>query len=191
MQVTRYADEANGVLIRGLPNVQTTVQGREILHRRRSLGLDPGLPAQALSRVEVYKATTAENLEGGIAGLIDVGLRRPFDFKGFQIAGAARGVYNTESRKVDPIGSLLVSDRWQTGIGEIGALIQRLLHPDPLSQFDPLSGLQDNVPANQQILPASVGRNFTFRRTSVSITGAATASVRRSTGRSSGSPPTI
>ena len=30
VQVTRYLDEANGVLIRGLPNVQTTVQGREI-----------------------------------------------------------------------------------------------------------------------------------------------------------------
>ena len=76
VQVTRYADEANGVLIRGLPNVQTTVQGREIFTADgRSVAIQD-FPAQALSRVDVFKATTAENLEGGIAGLIDVGLRR-------------------------------------------------------------------------------------------------------------------
>ena len=162
VQVTRYADEANGVLIRGLPNVQTTVQGREIFTADgRSVSIQD-FPAQALSRVEVYKATTAENLEGGIAGLIDVGLRRPFDFKGFQIAGAARGVYNTESRKVDPIGSLLVSDRWQTGIGEIGVLINASFTQTRYLNSIRYQGFQDNVPANQQILPASVGRNFTF-----------------------------
>ncbi|MGN7998919.1 TonB-dependent receptor [Sphingomonas sp. 22176] len=162
VQVTRYADEANGVLIRGLPNVQTTVQGREIFTADgRSVAIQD-FPAQALSRVEVYKATTADNLEGGIAGLIDVGLRRPFDFKGFQLAGAARGVYNTESRKLDPIGSLLISDRWQTGIGEIGALVNASFTQTRFLNSIRYQGFQDNVPANQQILPASVSRNITF-----------------------------
>ncbi|MDN4632630.1 TonB-dependent receptor [Sphingomonas sp. PsM26] len=162
VQVTRYLDEANGVLIRGLPNVQTTVQGREIFTAEgRSVSIQD-FPAQALSRVEVYKATTADNLEGGIAGLIDVGLRRPFDFKGFELAGAARGVYNTESRKLDPIGSLLISDRWQTGIGEIGALVNVSFTQTRYLNSIRYQGFQDNVPAAQQILPASVGRNFTF-----------------------------
>lgn len=74
----------------------------------------------------------------------------------------ARGVYNTESRKVDPIGSLLVSDRWQTGIGEIGALINASFTQTRYLNSIRYQGFQDNVPANQQILPASVGRNFTF-----------------------------
>ncbi|GGO91448.1 TonB-dependent receptor [Stakelama pacifica] len=162
VQVTRYADEANGVLIRGLPNVQTTVQGREIFTADgRSVSIQD-FPAQALSRVEVYKATTAENLEGGIAGLIDVGLRRPFDFKGFQIAGALRGAYNTESRKVDPIGSLLVTDRWQTGIGEVGVLVNASFTQTRYLNSIRYQGFQDNVPENQLILPTSVGRDFTF-----------------------------
>jgi iron complex outermembrane receptor protein len=162
VQVTRYLDEANGVLIRGLPNVQTTVQGREIFTADgRSVSISD-FPAQALSRVEVYKATTADNLEGGIAGLIDVGLRRPFDFKGFELAGAARGVYNTESRKLDPIGSLLVSNRWQTGIGEIGALVNVSFTQTRYLNSIRYQGFQDNIPAAQQVLPASVGRNFTF-----------------------------
>jgi outer membrane receptor for ferrienterochelin and colicin len=55
VQVTRYGDEANGVLIRGLPNVQTTVQGREIFTADgRSVSIQD-FPAQALSKVEVYK----------------------------------------------------------------------------------------------------------------------------------------
>jgi len=162
VQVTRYLDEAGGVLIRGLPNVQTTVQGREIFTADGRTVSIADFPAQALSRVEVYKATTADNLEGGIAGLIDVGLRRPFDFKGFQIAGAARGVYNTESRKLDPIGSLLISDRWQTGIGEIGALVNVSFTQTRYLNSVRYQGFQDNVPAAQAVLPASVGRNFTF-----------------------------
>ncbi|HEX8419060.1 MAG TPA: TonB-dependent receptor [Sphingomonas sp.] len=162
VQVTRFADEANGVLIRGLPNVQTTVQGREIFTADgRSVAIQD-FPAQAVSRVDVYKAVTAQNLEGGIAGLIDVGLRRPFDFEGFQLAGAARGVYNTESRKLDPIGSLLISDRWQTGIGEIGALLNVSFTQTRYLNSVRYQGFQDNVPAAQQVLPASVGRSFTF-----------------------------
>ncbi len=162
VQVTRYTDEANGVLIRGLPNVQTTVNGREIFTADgRSVAIQD-FPAQAVARVDVFKAVTAQNLEGGIAGLIDVGLRRPFDFKGFQLAGAARGVYNTESRKLDPIGSLLVSDRWQTGIGEIGALLNVSFTQTRYLNSIRYQGFQDNVPAAQAVLPASVGRNFTF-----------------------------
>jgi TonB-dependent receptor len=162
VQVTRYADEANGVLIRGLPNVQTTVNGREIFTADgRSVAIQD-FPAQAVSRVDVFKAVTAQNLEGGIAGLIDVALRRPFDFKGFELAGAARGVYNTESRKLDPIGSLLVSNRWQTGIGEIGALLNVSFTQTRYLNSVRYQGFQDKVPAAQQILPASVGRDFTF-----------------------------
>jgi TonB-dependent receptor len=162
VQVTRFADEANGVLIRGLPNVQTTVNGREIFTADgRSVAIQD-FPAQAVARVDVYKATTAPNLEGGIAGLIDVQLRRPFDFKGFQLAGAARGVYNSESRKLDPIGSLLVSDRWQTGIGEIGALLNVSFTQTRFLNSVRYQGFQDNVPAAQQVLPTSVGRAFTF-----------------------------
>ena len=161
VQVTRYADEANGVLIRGLPNVQTTVQGREIFTADgRSVAIQD-FPAQAVARVDVFKAVTAQNLEGGIAGLIDVGLRRPFDFKGFEFAGAARAVYNSESRKVDPIGSVLISDRWHTGIGEIGALLNASFTQTRYLNSIRYQGFQDTVPAAQQVLPASVGRNFT------------------------------
>ncbi|MCH7862991.1 MAG: hypothetical protein IH998_15240, partial [Proteobacteria bacterium] len=65
-------------------------------------------------------------------------------------------------RKLDPIGSLLISDRWQTGIGEIGALINASFTQTRFLNSVRYQGFQDNVPAAQAILPASVGRNFTF-----------------------------
>ena len=53
------------MLIRSLPNEQTTVQGRDISTvDRRSVSIQD-FPAQALSCVKVYTATIDDNLEGG------------------------------------------------------------------------------------------------------------------------------
>jgi len=162
VQVERFRDEANGVVIRGLPNVQTTLQGREIFTADGRTVSFQDFPAQSLAKLEVFKNTTADNLEGGIAGLINIGLRRPFDFKGFQIAGAVRGTYNDQSRKYDPNGSLLVSDRWQTGIGEIGALINVSYTRANYLNSVRYQGFQDYLLPSQTVTPASVGRSFTY-----------------------------
>ncbi|MDR6788424.1 TonB-dependent receptor [Sphingomonas sp. BE138] len=123
VQVNRSTDEANGVLIRGLPDVTTTFNGREIFTaENRGVALQD-FPAGALAALEVYKSGTADLIEPGLAGLVNVRSRRPFDFKGFEIAGGIRGNYNDQSGKLDPVGNLLITDRWDTGIGEIGALV--------------------------------------------------------------------
>jgi len=123
VQVARQVGEANQVLVRGLPDVATTFNGREIFsYDGRNVALQD-FPAAALQGLEVYKSTTADQIEGGIAGLVNVRSRRPFDFDGFEIAGAVRGTYNEEAGKYDPNVSLLLSDRWDTGIGEIGVLL--------------------------------------------------------------------
>lgn len=123
VQVSRSGDEANQVVVRGLPDLTTTFNGREIFTGDgRNVALQD-FPAGAIAGLEVYKSTTANLIEGGIAGLINVRSRRPFDIDGFQIAGAFRESYNDQSRYWDPNGNILISNRWETGIGEIGALI--------------------------------------------------------------------
>lgn len=123
VQVNRYGDEVSGVLIRGLPDVATTYNGREFFtaELRRSQLQD--FPAQALAGIEIYKSGTADIIEPGLAGLVNVRTRRPFDFKGLVVAGGLRGTYNDQSRKYDPSGNILISDRWNTGIGEVGLLV--------------------------------------------------------------------
>lgn len=123
VQVSRNAAEANQLLIRGLPDVATVVSGREIFTSTGRFMSLQDVPAELLARVDVHKSSTASDLEGGIAGLIDIRLHRPFDFDGLQVAGTARGTWSNLSDHVDPLASLLVSNRWQTGIGEIGVLL--------------------------------------------------------------------
>lgn len=123
VQVTRSDDEANGILVRGLPNVMTTFNGRELFtveNRRANL---QDFPAGALAGIEVYKSATADLVDPGLAGLINVRTRRPFDFKGLELAGSIRGAWNEQTRKIDPTYNLMLSDRWTTGIGEIGLLV--------------------------------------------------------------------
>ena len=123
VQVERGGGEAGRVLIRGLPNFATTYNGREIFTaEQRSVALQD-FPAGAIAAIEVFKTTTADLIEGGLAGEVDVRSRKPFDFAGLEVAGSLWGQYEKRSTKFDPNGNLLVSDRWDTGIGEIGALI--------------------------------------------------------------------
>ncbi|MCJ2181272.1 TonB-dependent receptor [Novosphingobium sp. 1949] len=123
VQVTRYGDEANGVLIRGLPDIATSYNGREIFTAELRRVQLQDFPAQALAGIEVYKSGTADIIEPGLAGLVNVRTRRPFDFKRMVLAGGLRGTYNDQSRKFDPSGNILFSDRWQLGDGEIGILL--------------------------------------------------------------------
>ena len=102
VQVERFSDEANRVLIRGLPDVATTYNGREIFTAELRRVQLQDFPAQALAGIEVYKSGTADIVEPGLAGLINVRTRRPFDFKGGFIGGGLRGTYNDQTKKYDP-----------------------------------------------------------------------------------------
>jgi iron complex outermembrane receptor protein len=124
----RARGESATVLIRGLPDVVTLINGRNIFSTTgRSLSL-ADVPADLVSGVDVYKSRSADQLEGGIAGLINVRTRRPFDFKGLEFAVAGREVYSEQPDKIDPYASALLSNRWSTGIGEFGALISASYH---------------------------------------------------------------
>lgn len=123
IQVNRYNDEAGDVLIRGLPNVATSFNGREFFTTNdRSLHMQD-FPAGVIAGIEVYKSGTPDLLEPGLGGLINLRSRRPFDVKDTNIAGEIRGSYNDQSETYDPSLNLLLTDRWDTSIGEIGALI--------------------------------------------------------------------
>jgi len=124
VQVNRARGEAAGqVLVRGLPDLTTTYNGREIFTAEtRSVAL-ADFPAGGIASLNVFKSTTADQIEGGLAGLLDVRSRRPFDFEGFELSGATRGTYANQSGQFDPNGNVLISNRWKTGVGEVGALV--------------------------------------------------------------------
>ncbi|MEP6883601.1 MAG: TonB-dependent receptor [Gammaproteobacteria bacterium] len=158
IQISRNAAEANQLLIRGLPDIATLLNGREIFTSTGRFVALQDIPAELLSRVDVQKSARADDIEGGIAGLIDVRLHRPFDFDGFQGAATAREVHSTLSNHNDPVISGLVSDRWQTSMGEVGLLADVSYIRDHYKEE-----ILDNYISTQSIgpVPGSTGANGT------------------------------
>jgi TonB-dependent receptor len=123
VQVVRTGGEASSVLIRGLPDFTTTYNGRDIFTAETRVVALQDFPSANIAALEVFKSTTPSLVEGGLAGLVNVRSRRPFDFKGLEIAGSAWGLYTKQADEITPNGNILVSNRWDTGIGEIGVLV--------------------------------------------------------------------
>jgi iron complex outermembrane recepter protein len=122
IQVGRNIGEVSSVVIRGLPNLSTTLNGNEIFTGvGRGVALQD-IPSELIAGVDVYKSTTPDKIEGGIAGLIDIRLHRPFDFKKPQLALSGQGIYGENADKTSYTGSLLLSNRWKVGNGEMGLL---------------------------------------------------------------------
>ncbi len=124
IQVTdRAGGEAATITIRGLTDPLTTLNGRNIFTAAGTSFALQDISANLVKQVDVYKTRSADQLETGLAGQIDVQTRRPLDFDGFTISGLARGVYSELADKANPNVALLVSNRWDTGIGDIGLLV--------------------------------------------------------------------
>jgi len=140
VQVSRGRGEASGVDIRGLPNIATFINGREVFTGTgRGVALQD-IPAELLAGVDVYKTTTSDMIEGGLVGTVDIRLHRPFDFKGLEVAASGRAIYSDQRKKWSYLGGGLVSDRWETGAGEFGVLLgasynKRLYRDDTAFDF--------------------------------------------------------
>ncbi|MHC9420143.1 TonB-dependent receptor [Sphingomonas citri] len=117
------SNEIGNVRVRGLGDILTTVDGREIITTTGRTFATQDLSADALARVDVVKSNTADLIEGGIAGIIDLQLNKPFNFQRPTLAINARGNYGVKVDRFDPQLSALVTNTWHTGIGDIGALL--------------------------------------------------------------------
>jgi iron complex outermembrane receptor protein len=131
VQIARDRGEASVAAIRGLTQIETTLNGREVFTAGTGRNLDwADFPAEMISAIDVYKSASAERIEGGVGGSVDLRTRRPFDFAGREIAGSLRVVHGSLVRKNATQLSALLSDRWRLrGAGEFGALLS-LVHQD-------------------------------------------------------------
>ena len=118
-----FQGETTTVVIRGLPNAVTTLNGRQIFSSGGRQFSFQDLPATAVSALNVYKSTDATMVTGGIAGTVDIRTFRPFDFDGFKVAGTLTETNQKYGAHTDPTASFLISDRWKTDYGEFGALL--------------------------------------------------------------------
>ncbi|HEY4077788.1 MAG TPA: TonB-dependent receptor [Rhizomicrobium sp.] len=76
-------------------------------------------PTELFTQLSVSKSPTADLLEGGAAGNVNLRSARPFDQEGFRVVYNVQGSSYSQSPDMGERGSLIVSDTW----GEFGALI--------------------------------------------------------------------
>ncbi|MDP2131768.1 MAG: TonB-dependent receptor [Erythrobacter sp.] len=118
---TRFSVEGTGVIIRGLPFVSSQLNGRDIFSANggRSLSFEDVSP-ELVGRVEVFKNITADQIEGHIAGLVNLVTRKPLDNRGLHVAGSIEGNYGDLRQEWSPTFNILASNTFETGQGTFG-----------------------------------------------------------------------
>lgn len=131
-----YSVEGSSVNIRGLSYVRSEVNGRDTFSANGGRALNfEDVPPELMAAVDVYKNPSAAQIEGSIGGLVNLRTAMPFDYAGFKGSVTASGNYNALQGKWSPSASGLVSNRWKTDLGEIGALLS-LAHSKSTTRTD-------------------------------------------------------
>lgn len=121
--VMHYSAEPSGIVIRGLQQVRSEFNGRDTFSATSGYGLSwNDISPELMAGVDTYKNQTAEMIEGGIAGTVNLRTRLPFDQSGQVFALSATQNYGDKSQRATPDLSGLYSNRFVTGIGEFGIL---------------------------------------------------------------------
>jgi len=140
-----FAVEGSGVNIRGLPFVRSELNGRDVFGANSggALGFDDVSP-ELLGSVVVFKNSSADLIEGGAAGTVDLRTRLPFDQDGQLLALSGEINYSDFSEEAAPTVSGLYSNNWDTGAGRFG-ILGNISYSRLLSRADG-TGLSDFLP---------------------------------------------
>lgn len=168
-----FAVEGSGVNIRGLPFVRSELNGRDAIAASSSgvLGFEDISP-ELLGSVVVFKNSSADLIEGGMAGTIDLRTRLPLDQSGQVIAASLEANYGDLREEWSPSGSFLYSNNWTTDGGTFG-ILANVAYSELLSRADG-TGLVDFVETPNGFVPSGGSiRTQNFDRERLTIAGAA------------------
>lgn len=125
IQINReISGEGTTVAIRGLNTNFTKVllnnapvavasSSQEGASANREVPLDM-FPPELFSQLNVSKTSSAEMVEGGAAGSINMRMARPFDNEGPRLTYSVQGVDNSNSSDLGSRASLIASNTWDT-----------------------------------------------------------------------------
>jgi TonB-dependent receptor len=119
-----FSVDGSGVAIRGLTFVRSEFNGRDAFSAGvggQSLNF-ADVPSELLGRVDIFKNATAEMIEGGLAGTVNLNTRKPFDNNGLHVAFSGEANYGDFAKEWTPTASFLISNTWDTGGGRLGLL---------------------------------------------------------------------
>jgi TonB-dependent receptor len=120
-----YSAQGTGIQVRGLSGVAGRVNGREVFSANGGNGLNwSDIPPELMAGVDVYKAATADLIEGGTGGQVDLRTKMPFDFNRLTAQLSGNADYADFRKKTSPTVSALIADTWDNEtLGRIGLLL--------------------------------------------------------------------
>jgi iron complex outermembrane recepter protein len=162
IQIQNNDSEGSSIAIRGLTQIRTELNGRQIFTASGTNQLNlEYIPSELLSGIDVYKNPSADLVEDQLSGTVNLKTRKPFDFSGGKYSLSMSGNYYDLADKLKPSATLLMSDRINTGIGEIGALVsfvfQKTAYRNQQVQVEPFYTL-DESDATDAAIAATLGR---------------------------------
>jgi TonB-dependent receptor len=124
------------VTIRGLNQITNTLDGRQVITpggiANGTAGVGVGqrtfdysqIPSALIAGIDVYKTAAANQIDGGLGGLVDVRMRKPFDFAPGVGGGATIGTTYSELRGGHEQNyNVFANGMVKTAAGKVGALI--------------------------------------------------------------------
>lgn len=138
-----FSIQGSDISLQGLPYTSTLFNGREVFSAGGGQGLNfSTVSPELIGAVVVSKNQTADMIEGGIAGSIDLHTRKPFDSaKDTQAAFTIGDYWGSLRKHGTPQVAGLFSHNWNTGIGRFGILAN--LAYDRIDQTDNAISLVD------------------------------------------------
>jgi TonB-dependent receptor len=117
----RFSVEGTGVIVRGLNFVRSELNGRDIFSANGGTVLNfNDVSPELLGRVDVFKNLTADMVEGGIAGTVNLVTRKPLDRPGTHISGTLEANYGDFAEEWSPGFSVLGSTTFESDAGTLG-----------------------------------------------------------------------
>ncbi|MGK6324686.1 TonB-dependent receptor [Sphingomonas sp. DT-51] len=122
--VQRDQGQARYINLRGAPINWTTLSfdGINVVSPEGRDARFDSIPSAIASQIIVRKAVTPDMTGETIAGNVDIITRSAFDYPGFKVQAKAGAGHVELGGKTEYEGSLVVSDRIDTGIGEFGVV---------------------------------------------------------------------
>lgn len=118
-----FSAEGSGVVIRGLGQTRSEFNGRDTFTANSGSGLSfQDVSPELMGAVKVYKNQTADMIEGGISGTVNLNTRKPFDKDDQVFAFNVEANYSDLAEKTAPSASALYSNVWDTDAGKFGFL---------------------------------------------------------------------
>ncbi|WP_426012200.1 TonB-dependent receptor [Caulobacter sp. DWR2-3-1b2] len=119
-----FSAEGSGVVVRGLNFVRSELNGRDTFSANNGRALSfADVPSELMGGVDVFKSPSADMIEGGISGTVNLRTRLPFDSSKRLLSVSAEESYGDFVKKWAPTFSALYSDQWDTEAGTFGLLL--------------------------------------------------------------------